>query len=98
MEHQHRFNSQPWEFGYIEFKAAVGMEWDPETCNGDTWDDAPENLESADLSELFRSAEVAHSSLSEAGIPFLVCKVFFFSAQYAPQSEYTQPACRLPDQ
>ena len=35
LEHQHRFNSQPWEFGCAEFRVPIGKEWNTETWNGD---------------------------------------------------------------
>lgn len=64
---------------------------------GTLWDDALGNHESLNSSELFKPAEVAQSSLSEAGIPFLFGKVFFFAAQYVPHLEYTLPSYRLAD-
>ena len=90
VEHQYEFNSQPWEFGYTEFRVPIGKEWNTETWNGDRWDDALENLESLDLSELFRSAGVWHTPSCQTR-PFLVCKVFLL----ALHSECTLPAYRL---
>lgn len=45
VEPQHRFSAQLREVGHIEVRAPIGNEWDPETWNGDTWEDALGDLE-----------------------------------------------------
>lgn len=45
MEPQHRFSAQLREVGHIEVRAPIGNKWDPETWNGDTWEDALGDLE-----------------------------------------------------
>lgn len=40
VEHQYRFDSQPSEVGYAELTTAIEKDWDPETWNGEAWDDA----------------------------------------------------------